>query len=273
MKKDKLYNLLNQVRDDYIENVQTELLERIDLWKVDLKENEKYEVIGGLMARQATLAIQFATVHPIWNGHMAPIVLRSMVDLYITLSWIFMDPLKRSQHFIAHGLGQEKLILEHRKAQMEEDGIDTKNDEMIKAQESWINQQRFTFLTEVDLGNWSKLGVYEMAVESGCKDLYNYAYTPFSTASHSMWNHIAKYNLDECINPLHRFHRIPAIHPDPPHVHYFEVAAKYLDKVFKLFDDKTGIKVNAKSAYTTLISDLDKFSEENKEENDNEEAG
>jgi len=92
MEKDKLYELLNSIRDAYIKNAETELLERIELWKVDLAENEKYEVIVGLLARQATLAIQFATVHPIWNGHMAPLILRIMVDLYITLSWIFMDP-------------------------------------------------------------------------------------------------------------------------------------------------------------------------------------
>jgi hypothetical protein len=40
---------------------------------------------------------------------MAPIILRAMVDLYITLSWIFKDPLERSKKYIAYGLGQEKL--------------------------------------------------------------------------------------------------------------------------------------------------------------------
>ena len=47
-----------------------------------------------------------------------------MVDAYITLAWIFDDPLERSRKFLLYGLGQAKLSNEHRKAQLQADGID-----------------------------------------------------------------------------------------------------------------------------------------------------
>jgi hypothetical protein len=54
-----------------------------------------------------------------------------------------------------------------------------------------------------------------MAEEAGCIDFYNYVYTPFSACAHSMWHHIARYDLRECGNPLHRHHRRPGAGGQP----------------------------------------------------------
>src|SRR3546814_5617205 len=75
-----------------------------------------------------------------------------------------------------------------------------------------------------------------MAEEAGCIDFYNYVYTPFSACAHSMWHHIARYDLGECGNPLHRHHRRPTSEASSPDTHYLTLAAKYWSKTLGIFD-------------------------------------
>jgi hypothetical protein len=246
--------------ENYIEMVRVELAERWENWSLDLVRREMYEVIGALLARQVTLATQFARAPSMWNEHIAPLILRTMTDTYITLAWIFCDPEDRTQKFILHGLGQQKLHMEHLKANLEAQGDDAEENPLIQAIEVWINSQQYTFLTEVNLGSWSGIDTRKMAQEAGCIDLYNYAYAPFSAATHSMWHHISRFNLMRCPNPLHGYHKVPidpqfsGIDPD-----YLYRAAKYVDKSFRLFDEKTSVKITAPSAFQTLIEALQQF--------------
>src|SRR2546423_11640354 len=92
---------------NYVQMLEVELSERWKGWSLDLSCREMYEVIGALLARQLTLAVEFAMSPSIWNMHIAPLILRSMADNYINLAWIFQEPLDRSRKFIIYGLGQE----------------------------------------------------------------------------------------------------------------------------------------------------------------------
>jgi hypothetical protein len=220
-----------------------------------------HEVIGALLARQVSLAIQLAEAPTIWNGHVAPLILRSMTDNYINLAWILGDPLERSRKFILHGLGQEKLHIEHLKASLNAKGLDVGDDSLVKAREEWLNSQRYTFLTEVNVGAWSGTDARKMAEEAGCIDLYNHAYAPFSAATHNMWHHVAKYNLAPCPNPLHRFHRIPVIRSEPIDLDYLYRAAKYVKKAFTLFDERTGLRMDCPSAFDDLCQAIETLNE------------
>lgn len=246
------------IGDRYVLRIRAEFYERWQKWPIDLAETEKHEVVGGLLARLVTLATQLASVPPVWNGHVAPLILRSMTDAYITLAWIFGDPVVRARRFIEYGLGQEKLQIELlRESIADEDDVPTRR--LIEARESWVNSQQYLFLTEVNVGSWSGSDTRTMAAEAECLDLYRYAYTPFSSAVHNMWNHIGKYNLTHCTNPLHKYHRIPidpdlGIEPD-----YLYRAAKYVQKGFDLFDEKTGVSVDSTSALRLLVAELNDF--------------
>jgi len=156
--------------------------------------------------------------------------------------------------------------IEHRKAQLKAQGDNSDTDPIIKASEGWLNSQQYTFLTEVNIGSWAGIDTRTMADEAKCLDLYHFAYTPFSSATHSMWQHVSKYNLVPCTNPLHGYHRIP-VAPDSPFadVDYFYNAAKYLEESFKLFDETFGVKMTAPSAFTALIEALQEFSAEDEE--------
>ena len=251
---------------EYATMARAELEERWHKWKLDLTQREVHEVVGALLARQVSLAIQVADAPSIWNGHIAPLMLRTMTDTHITLAWILRDPVDRARKFIMYGLGQEKLNQEHRKAQLEAERADPDTDLLLKASEDWLNSHRYTFLTEVNVGNWAGIDTRTMADEADCLDLYNFAYTPFSAATHSTWQHVSKYNLVPCTNPLHGYHRIP-VAPGTPFadIDYFYNAAKYLEKSFKLFDEIFGVKVTAPSAFIALTEILREFDGDNNE--------
>lgn len=244
----------------YVDVVRSELAARWQKWQLDLTKPELHEVIGALMARQVTLATQLACSPGTWNAHTAPILLRSMTDVHITFAWILKDPIERCRKFILYGLGQQKLILEHRKATLTAKGKDPEQDPLVKAGEAWLNAQRFDFLTEVNVGSWSEVQVREMAEQADCLDMYRYAYTPFSAATHSMWHHISRLNLQVCENSLHRYHKMPVdpdISPDPD---YLFRAAKYVEKSFKLFDQTFSVKSEMPTGFQKLTDELAKLS-------------
>ena len=210
------------------------------------------------MARQVTIATQLASNPSIWNGHIAPTLLRTMVDVYIMLAWFLQQPLDRSRKYVLYGLGQEKLFLENLKASLPEE--ESENHPIVEIVESWINSQRFTFLTDVNVGSWSGLSTRAMAQEAGCMDIYRHAYTPFSSSAHSTWNHVAKYNLQPCDNPLHRYHMVPVDSEEPIDPDYLYRAAKYVDKTFVLFENTFEVTSRESSAFQQLTKALEKFS-------------
>lgn len=258
------YKKVPTIVNAFVHNARQELYQRWKNWKIDLSKPEQYEVIGGLLARQVTLASQLALAPSIWNGHIAPIVLRSMADNYIALAWIFVTPEQRAIKFVEYGLGQEKLQIEHRKEELENIKDERKKEIIeneIEFREEWLESQKFAFLTEVNVGAWSGKSTRAMAEDADEKHFYDFVYTPFSAATHNMWHHVARYNLIQCDNPLHRYHRIP-IDPDLEiDPNYLYNAAKYLDKAFRLFDEKTGVKVKVPCAFDILIGDLSNLSE------------
>ena len=244
---------LGPLRDEYVHMVREELDARWRAWPIDMSRREVHEVFGGLMARQVSLATQVTRAPQTWNGHVAPLILRAMIDTFIALAWVSKEPVDRARKFIHYGLGQEKLLLEHHRARLEAKKVDADNHPLVREMERWLSAQRLPFMTEVNLGAWSGLDVRKMAEETGNRDLYNFAYAPFSAAVHGMWQHVAKYNLAPCRNPLHGLHRIPADPDLDVDVDYMYRAAKYVDKTFRLFDDFSGVPVSAPSAFSKLV--------------------
>jgi hypothetical protein len=252
-------DLVARLIERFLARAHEELDDRLAQWPTDLARQEVHEVVGALLARQVTLASELASSPGIWNDSVAPLVLRAMADLYITVAWIMKNPVDRSRKFIHFGLGQAKLQLEHRKAELATRDPEPREQEFLQALEAWINRQRFTFLTDVNLGSWSGISTRKMAEEAECLDFYNYVYTPFSACAHSTWQHVAIFNLKECGNPLHRFHSVPAIPEAALDPHYVYLGAKYLQKTLATFDSAFGTTTTLQSALDVLCQDLQAF--------------
>ena len=96
----------------YLNESFTKLWEQIN---IEYDKLDAYAVIGGLLSRQVTLSLEMARSPSVLNGHSAPLFLRAMTDLHITLAWIMLDLEERSKKYILHGLGDEKILVEHYK--------------------------------------------------------------------------------------------------------------------------------------------------------------
>jgi len=252
------------VMERYAQTVDDGLQERWSLLreKVELYDSETYEVAIGLVARQATLTIHLAVNPGMWTGHIAPLVLRAMTDAHITLAWILQDPPARARQYILHGLGQEKLLIAHLEADADGAGeLRDQVDFMLDRRKAWLESQRRDFLTEVSVGSWSGLNVRDMATEANCDGLYRFAYTPFSSTVHSMWNHVSTYNLRQCTNPLHKFHRVPVIAPVPLDPDYVYRSAKYVSRSFESLDAAFSLAPTVELPVSWLGSELSKIAQ------------
>jgi hypothetical protein len=220
--------------------IRQELRLRCEAYEPDFRTPEVFNVLTALLARQATLAIEMASAPQLWNGHSAPLFLRAMTDVHITLSWILLDAKTRSRQYIDHGLGQAVLELEHRKKKLESADDNSKEmmKQIIRACEAWIDAQRWNFLVEVNVGTWSGKTTREMAEDAKILDFYNCVYTPFSQCAHSTWHHVGRYNSAPSESPLTRQLWMPRIVESQSDVWNLRLAAKYLDKSFNIFDEK-----------------------------------
>ena len=251
---------LNEIMDvmqTYCDIVEQGMNERWEKLPVEIYESETFETIGGLMARQSSLAIDLAMSPSIWTGHVAPLVLRCMTDAHITLAWILRDPTKRAKQYILYGLGQEKLQIEHLKAEVDQDDEDSQK--AIERRESWLNSQRHDFMTEVNVGNWAGLNTREMASDSECESLYKFAYAPFSGAAHNMWQHVSRYNLKPCANPLHKYHQVPTSLEAPTDPYFVLRSAKYLQGTYEIIDKKYDLDIGAEMPLNYLDVEFDRL--------------
>ena len=71
--------------------VRQELRPRCEAYTPDFRMPEAFSVLTALLARQATLMIDLSSAPQLWNWHSAPLFLRAMADVHITLSWILLD--------------------------------------------------------------------------------------------------------------------------------------------------------------------------------------
>jgi len=177
---------------------------------LQIEEPLRGEVIGGLLGRQHRLLGLMLRNPQLWSSDIGRVLLRCMTETYLTISWIVDGDAQRLRSYVEHGLGQEKLLLEHLQVRIREDDREDLKDQAEEI-ESWINSQLITPLVPVDIGSW--LNVRQTAHELGEDDLYDLQYSPFSSAVHSSWNAVARYDLDICVNPLHGVHRTPNFGP------------------------------------------------------------
>jgi hypothetical protein len=239
--------------------VRADLRARLKCWPLDLNEAEAYEVTAGLLCRQATIALEFSTAPQIWTPNSAPIFLRAIADVFISLAWILKDPGPRAKLFVEDGLGAIKLQIAHHERSLEatEDPAEQAQlRAMIEMWKSWLAGQRIDIFVEVNLGNWSGLNTRKMAQEAGFLDFYNHVYQPFSNVAHSNWSHVSLFNTVPCENPAHRGHRAPAIHDLEPDPHWLFLATKYLSKTLDHFDTVKNLSALPHAAFEYISQAL-----------------
>ena len=251
-------DFLEQLVFDFRNAVRADLRARLSNWPLDLNAVETFEVVAALLCRQATLVMEMASSPNLWTPHMAPILLRAIADVFITLAWILKDPGPRARQFVQDGQGAIKLQIAHQKRALETTVNPDEAEQlrlMIDFSSKWLAAQRMEAFVEVNLGSWSGLSTRKMADEAGFIDFYNFVYQPFSSVAHSNWAHVSMFNTIHCENPAHRWHRVAAITPATVELNWLYLASKYLCKTFGHFDDVHGLEL-PHSAFELVAAQL-----------------
>jgi len=250
----------NRIINDYLTNLESEFVERWNLLSPSIDKREFIEVIAGLLSRQVSLTNYYLKSPYTWNGDIGTIILRTICENVINISWILKeDSITRARMFMAHGLGQEKLQLEHRKNEMQSREASKEETQMIELMEDSLNQERYAILTDVNLGSWSDKSILKIAEESDCLDFYHFVFTPFSNSAHGTWNHIMKYSLKISSNPMHNLLKRPIFYDFEPEINYAELAMKYMSKSFKKFDSYFNQDLLTKDSYEIYLDEREKL--------------
>ena len=82
---------------------------------------------------------------------------------------------------------------------------------------------------DIKLGAWADKNLRQMAIDGGVKDFYDKYYDSLSGFTHANWSAVSQSTFALCVNPLHRFHKIPV----QPHF-FIEDAVPDIVKVVNL---------------------------------------
>ncbi len=243
---------MNLILDKYIEHCETYLANIWGNLQYDLNNSHRYDVVGGLLHRQLILAVSMAESNILLTPHLAPLILRPMVELIITLKWIILDLDNRTQQFIEYGLGRHQLV----KEKMYPSNPNYKINEYL---DQWLNSQRREEFINLNLGSWSGTDIRKMSEDVDLKDLYDGAFDPFSAAVHNQWHHVGKYDVMRCKQALHKFHFIPGSLAETwiSDEHYLLLSAKYLDLAFEAVRSTFQLDLKDKSCLKYLSQILD----------------
>ncbi|SNR84691.1 hypothetical protein SAMN05880556_10195 [Azospirillum sp. RU38E] len=169
--------------------------------------NPRLDAVFGMVLYGINLAmtLNHGTAHRRVEGRLA---IRTLTEIVITLSFLLKrDNPNLWQKFRSHGSGQAKLtFLKMIDFESElPDYIDLDEIEMFANEDIW---QEFT---SIELGNWAGMDLRKMSEEAGLIDVYDKYYGWPSGYVHGQWGALRDTVFDLCLNPLHRYHRIPSL--------------------------------------------------------------
>lgn len=142
------------------------------------------------------------------QGISGRVLLRSLTECRITLAYLIRcgDETLWGK-FRSYGAGQAKLVL----LKLEEGSGRTPTFVEKSTLEAIVNEDFYREFVSMDLGHWCGKDLRRMAEESGTKEDYDRFYGWTSGFVHGHWGALRDSNLTYCMNPLHRFHRVPLL--------------------------------------------------------------
>jgi hypothetical protein len=135
------------------------------------------------------------------------IILRTIVEGYLTLKFLeTKDDATIWLQYRNYGLGQSKLtLLKNLHAEELPDFISL--DDLHR----YVNEDMWQEFMTISLKSWAERNLRKMAEEAGVKGTYDKYYDWSSGYVHGHWGAVRDSVFTVCVNPLHRYHRIPFV--------------------------------------------------------------
>lgn len=217
-KKDSLSkNDVKLLHDRLKKNIEIaiEYLDEIAMkYKYDLYNTGRDEILLGLFSRLTRLYVFISLNSNLWARDIAAILLRCLTDTAITFAYLAKAGTEKDfNDFISYGEGKEKLLMLHI-----QDTYPSRKTLEGRSPEDIANELGGGFtpeLIDIELGNWTKKSARDLAKIAGLEEFYKLVYDPTSSDIHGTWVSLKNSNLTRCIQPLHRFHRMPNFYELP----------------------------------------------------------
>lgn len=176
-------------------------------------------------------------------------ILRTLLEAYITFQYLLKkettEPAVWDTYRI-YGTGQLKLIyLKLKESNLKTESIDLDQIDSLANEDRWIE------FTPINLGNWDSENLRKISEIVGLKDLYDKYYDYTSGFTHLNWGSVRESVFQKCVNPLHRFHRVPNFDlPLMPSIldDCLEITNKILESLanaYPKFEDRISPKVDS----------------------------
>jgi hypothetical protein len=135
------------------------------------------------------------------------VMLRTIAETFITLHYLNVkDDLALWGQYRRYGSGQAKLtFLKNVREADTPEYLDLHMLEHLANEDMWMEFE------DINLGSWGKSNLRSMAETSGVKDVYDKYYDWTSGYAHGQWISVRDTVFTNCLNSLHRFHRVPSL--------------------------------------------------------------
>lgn len=162
----------------------------------------KHDSLMGLALFATTVAMQI--INSAENDVLGIFGLRVIAEVTINLKYLNQrNDEELWKKFRDYGVGKAKLTsLKFDDSEEPPSYLPLEKLKLIANEDQW---QEFL---NIDLGDWSKEDLRTRSIQSGTKDIYDKYYEWPSTFIHGQWGAIRYFLFENCINPLHRFHRL-----------------------------------------------------------------
>jgi len=202
---------INEYTEDNVKSLKKYLFEDLVDFNYNLYDPTKDEVVVGLFSRILRLCIAFLKAPELWAGDLSKIFIRCILDSTIVLKYLLKEnDIELFQKFIEYGRGKEKLQILHSQDTYPNEksaGSEDANELAIE-----LGSDIFIEALQINVGNWIDKSVRDMAIECNMHKEYALIYNPTSEDVHGSWSSINRSSLMKCMNPFHRFHKIPRIY-------------------------------------------------------------
>lgn len=140
------------------------------------------------------------------TGRMA---LRGLSEAYITFKYLLkkeeVEP-RIWEDYRGYGTGQLKLIYLKMKEMGKEAGCFD-----VDEIDRFANEDRSVDFVPINLGHWDSTNLRKISADVGLKQIYDKYYNYNSGFIHASWGAVRESVFHKCLNPLHRFHNVPAL--------------------------------------------------------------
>ncbi len=166
---------------------------------VDAKHNTIFGI--GLYAGNLIKETMFSGVQ---GMSLSRLTLRSLAESLITLKYLIdKDDQELWDDFRVYGAGQAKILEEKFRDSGYPEYLSELDLNEIANEDAWVE------FVPVNVGHWGGTDLRAMSQETQLKEVYEKYYRWPSTYSHANWGAIRDSALQMCVNPLHRYHKIP----------------------------------------------------------------